>query len=149
MAAERPDAILVAEQWRQLPSLEGYSRSFEAQRQGTAAGRGGGAQMWADGLAAQVVQWRSRPDDSVLWARISGSTPSPLFVGLCYLPPKGSGGCPADLDSWWLRLAWQMHPPPATSSLQATSMPARALIPTGQGMVSQIVASVAARTGQQ
>ena len=41
----------------------------------------------------------------MLWVSVAGVLPVTLLVGLCYLPPKGSGGCPADLDGWWLRMA--------------------------------------------
>ena len=27
------------------------------------------------------------------------------MLAVCYLPPAGSGGCPADLDAWWEELA--------------------------------------------
>lgn len=105
LAAERPDGILVVEPWHHpLPSVDGYSRCFEAARSGAAAGRGGVAQMWADSMPARVALWRARPADGVLWVTLTGLLPQPLYVCLCYLPPKHSGGCPADLESWWQRL---------------------------------------------
>ncbi|KAL4447354.1 hypothetical protein ABPG77_007387 [Micractinium sp. CCAP 211/92] len=100
--------------------MPGYSRCHEALRQGAAEGRGGVAQLWADDLSAQAELWRSRSADGVLWVIIHSLLERPLLVGTCYLPPKGSGGCPSDLDGWWLRLALDVADAAGTGSIILT-----------------------------
>lgn len=94
LAAECPDGILLVGTWRSLPSMPGYSRCHEALRQGATEGRGVVAQPWADDLPAQADLWRSRSADGLLCVIIHGLLERPLLVGTCYLPPKGSSGCP-------------------------------------------------------
>ena len=89
-----------------LPRLAGFSRQHVAARPD---GRGGVAILLADWWPVQAALWRSTPADGRLWLRVTGLLPDdcPLMLGVAYLPPRGSGGCPADLDGHFLR--WQLE----------------------------------------
>ena len=105
------DVFLATEIWLQeaatLPEIPGFSRSFSAARPQRVAGsgRGGVASFIRDGLDCDVSVWRERASDGVLWLRICRTGESlPIFLGFCYLPPAGSGGCPSDVGGWFQRL---------------------------------------------
>ena len=89
-----------------LPRLHGFSRQFAAARPD---GHGGVAILLADWWPVQAALWRSSPADGRLWLRVTGLLPDsrPLMLGVGYLPPRDSGGCPADIDGYFLR--WQLE----------------------------------------
>ena len=86
-----------------LPHLEGYSRAFTAARPD---GHGGVALLLADAWRVTAAQWRCDPAAGRLWVQVEGALPEglPLSLGVAYLPPRGSPGCPADVPAWWLGL---------------------------------------------
>ena len=89
-----------------LPDLPGMQRSFAAPRQAGERARGGVAAYLADSLHCRVAVWRRRAADGVLWLRLRGvrGLASDLLLAICYLPPRGSGGCPGDITQWWAAL---------------------------------------------
>ncbi len=68
------------------PPLPGYERGYSAPRRD---GRGGVAAHLADNQRCRFLEWKRRPEDGVLWLRISGvvGLPADLLVAVCYLPP--------------------------------------------------------------
>ena len=105
------DILLLTETWllpdATPPFISGFSRSFIASRPGsiTCSGRGGVAVYVRDGLEVDVEEWRARPGDGVLWLsmRYRGAV-KPLLIGVVYIAPVGSGGCPSDVDAWYEKL---------------------------------------------
>ena len=89
-----------------LPHLQGMQRSFSAPRQAGERARGGVAAYLADSLPCTATVWRRRAANGVLWLRLRGvrGLASDLLLATCYLPPRGSGGCPGDTTQWWAAL---------------------------------------------
>lgn len=98
MVGDGIDIYCIPETWLRgdIPLLPGLRRSFGAPRGG---GRGGVAQLVADGLDGQVKVWKARPADGVLWLRYSKipGLSEDLLVATCYLPPNQR---PLALKNW-------------------------------------------------
>ena len=108
LAAESPAIICMVEVWlaagEPLPAVEGYNRTFALPRPD---GRGGVACLLADWLPVEASLWRSRAADGMLWVQLSSLLPGSeaLMLAVAYMPPQGSGGCPAEPLVWWQVLA--------------------------------------------
>ena len=108
--------LLLTETWllpdAAPPFISGFSRSYVASRPGsiTCSGRGGVAVYVRDGLEVDVEAWRVRPRGGVLWLSMRHlGTVQPFLIGVVYIAPFGSGGCPSDVDqhpheAWYERL---------------------------------------------
>jgi hypothetical protein len=107
------EVLLFTETWLEgtPPSISGFVRRFGAARPRGASAqgpRGGVAAYVADGVGGEVAVWKERPADGVLWIQLAWDAQRPpLMLGVCYLPPQGSGGCPTRgaLTEWFETLA--------------------------------------------
>ena len=101
----KDDVLLFTETYLEgePPVIFGFARCFGAARprSGVRGARGGVAVYVRDGVHAQL--WKQRAADGVLWVSILRERP--VLLACCYLPPAGSGGCPAGVDRWYDALA--------------------------------------------
>ena len=101
--------LLFTETWLEgsaLPIIPGFPISFGLGRPSSSSigPRGGVAAYIRSDFPHPVTAWRSRDVDGVLWIILQAPT-CPLYLGICYLSPARSGGCPNDVGSWFHRLS--------------------------------------------
>ena len=89
-----------------LPLPAGW-KAFHATRPHGCGTKGGVAALARSGLAAE--QWRSEPEDGVMWLLLHNALPGSrtLALGVCYHPPPPNNGADTKEEAamWWERRA--------------------------------------------